>query len=195
MKYVFDPETLRDVARSHLHLPLEEMLPAITQDLAQRYPGLIETKPEWFFSNAGGTMGQLTILYASLREYVIFFGSPIGSGGHTGRYHFAEDYHVLLDGKMWYYGEGDLQRKEYRPGDTEYLPKGVSKGFRIVGHAWILEYARGAIPTMLPFGLADTLFSTLDFVTIFRTFRIYTRHVLRSRRHKAPPAPRGKSEE
>ncbi len=185
MKYVFDPEVLRDVARSHLDMPLEKMLPSITQDLAQRYPGLIETKPEWFLSNAGGTMGQLTILYASLREYVIFFGSPIGSGGHTGRYHFAEDFHVLLDGEMWYFGEGDLQREVYRPGAFVYLPKGQAMGFRIVERAWILEYARGAIPTMLPFGLADTLFSTLDFITFYRTFRIYIRHVLRSARRRS----------
>ena len=185
MKYVFDPEILKIVARSHLDKPLEKMLPAITLDLAQKYPGLIETEPEWFFSNAGGAMGQLTILYASLWEYVIFFGSPIDGGGHSGRYHFAEDYHVLLDGEMWYFGEGDLQRQVYHPGASVHLPKGESKGFRIIGRAWILEYARGAIPTMLPFGVADTLFSTLDFITLFRTFRIYTKHVLRSRRRRS----------
>ena len=31
---------------------------------------------------------------------------------------------------------------------------------------------------MLPFGLADSLFSTLDYKTVFRTFRIYGRHVI-----------------
>lgn len=184
MKYVFDPEILRDVARSHLDLPLEEMIPAITRDLAERYPGLIATEPEWFFSNAGGTMGQVTILYASLREYVIFFGSPIGTGGHTGRYPFVDDHTVILDGEMWYYGEGDLQRQEYRRGDTYHLRRGESKGFRIVDSAWILEYARGAIPTMLPFGVADSVFSTLDFSSLFRTFWLYARHVLRSARRR-----------
>ena len=64
MKYVFDPEILREVARSHLDLPLDEMFGAITGDLAERYPGLIETEPEWFFSNAGGVMGQVAVLYA-----------------------------------------------------------------------------------------------------------------------------------
>ncbi len=183
-RYVFEPEILREVAHSHLDLPLEEMIPAITRDLAERYPGLIETEPEWFYSNAGGTMGQVAMLYASLREYVIFFGSPIGSGGHTGRYRFVDDHSVVLDGEMWYYGEGDLRRTEYRRGDSIHLRRGEAKGFRMVDGAYILEYARGPIPTMLPFGLADTVFSTLDLTSLIRTCRLYARHVLRSTRRR-----------
>lgn len=184
MKYVFDPEVLRDIAGSHLDLPLEEMLPAITRDLAERYPGLIDTEPDWFFSVAGGVMGQLTVLYASTREYVTFFGSPSGGEGHTGRYRFVEDYAVVLDGELWYYGEGDLQRREYRPGDVVHLPRGEARGFRMVDRGWILEYARGAIPTMLPFAVADTLFSTLDVRSLMRTFQIYAKHLRRSARRR-----------
>ena len=191
MKYVFDPKILHEVALAHLELPLEEKFTAIAQNLAERYPGLIETEPEWFFSNAGGVMGQLTVLYASLREYVIFFGSPIGGEGHTGRYSFVEDHAIILDGEFWYYTEGDTRRTEYRPGDVVYLPKAVAKGYRIVNHGWILEYARGPIPTMLPYGIADTAFSTLDYRTLFRTFRIYIRHLMRSAR-KRPAAHAGR---
>jgi C-8 sterol isomerase len=86
----------------------------------------------------------------------------------------------LLDGEMWYYAAGQTEKTVYRPGDTIYLGKGEAKCYRIVDHAWILEYARGPIPTMLPFGLADSLFSTLDYKTVFRTFRIYGRHVIRN---------------
>jgi C-8 sterol isomerase len=34
---------------------------------------------------------------------------------------------------------------------------------------WALEYARGNIPSMMPFGLFDTFFSTLDVVTLGQT--------------------------
>lgn len=182
MKYVFDPEVLREVAQSHLDLSLGEMLVAITTDLAERYPGRVETRQEWVFNNAGGAMGQLTTLYASAWEYLNFFGTPIGSGGHTGRYHFTEDYIFILDGEFWYYDQGDTERQEFRKGDYVYRPKGKARGYRMVDRAWVLEYARGPVFTMLPFGLADTLFSTLDYRTLFRTFRIYGRHILRSLR-------------
>jgi C-8 sterol isomerase len=39
----------------------------------------------------------------------------------------------------------------------------------------MLEYARGPIPTMLPFGLADTVTSTLDLRNFARTFWHYGR--------------------
>lgn len=42
------------------------------------------------------------------------------------------------------------------------------------GQCWALEYARGHILTMMPFGLWDTLFSTFDFVTLWQTVRVST---------------------
>ncbi len=185
MKYVFDPEILREIAQSHLHLPLEDKLAAISQELAEQYPGLIETKPKWVLSNAGGAMGQTALLHASFREYVSFYGSPIDSGGHSGRYSFVDQYAFVIHGSMWSYSEGDLRRKEHRSGDVGFLGRGEAKGYRFVDQAWILEYVRGTIPTMLPFGFADCLFSTLDYTNLLRTLRIYTRHSLRTFKHKS----------
>ena len=39
------------------------------------------------------------------------------------------------------------------------------------GGCWALEYARGNIPVMLPFGFADGLSSTLDLPTIAATVK------------------------
>lgn len=180
MKYIFDTEVLLEVGRMNRDLPLPQKLEAITEELDKRYPGKICHTQEWILNNAGGAMGMFTILYASLMEYVIIFGSPVGNTGHTGNYSFVEDTSVVLEGEWWYFSEGQFERDVYRPGDQIVHPKGTSKCYRIVKNGWILEYARGPIPTMLPFGLGNSLFSTLDYKTIFRTFFIYGKHILRS---------------
>jgi len=49
----------------------------------------------------------------------------------------------------------------------------------VPSHAFMLEYARGPIPSMLPFGLSDTVFSTLDRATVGQTLWHYGRLVVR----------------
>ena len=39
---------------------------------------------------------------------------------------------------------------------------------------WAVEYARGAIPLSMPFGLSDELLSVLDLPTAVRTLSLYT---------------------
>ena len=39
----------------------------------------------------------------------------------------------------------------------------------------MVEYARGFIPSTLGFALADTFFSTTDFVTLYYILRVYTK--------------------
>lgn len=43
---------------------------------------------------------------------------------------------------------------------------------------WMVEYGRGFIPSTLPFAVADTVFSTQDFLTLFYTVRAYTKGLL-----------------
>jgi len=177
---VFDPETLHEVAARHLGKPLEPMLDAIQSGLAARYPGHVHpTERVWVLNTAGGAMGAFAMLYASLSEYVMFFGTPIGTSGHTGRHHFVDDHVVVLDGEMWQFAAGSTRREVYGPGDRVHLERGVAKGFRVPDRVWMLEYARGAIPLMIPFGLADALISTLDWRTALRTLGVYASHVLR----------------
>lgn len=180
MGYVFDPEALRDIARGAIDLPLESAFDKITDGLAERYPGHINTRPrDWIFNNAGGAMGQLTLLHCSLSEYVILFGSPIGTEGHSGRYS-THVYDTMIQGEMWCYHEGESEKTIYRPGDMAYLGPDRVKGYRLPDGAWMLEYARGNITSMLPFGLADTIFSTLDRRAVMRTITGYGRLVVKS---------------
>ncbi len=175
MTYLFDPADLHAAARKVMGLGTPRaQFAALADDLAARYPGHVRFDDRWLFNNAGGAMGAMTLLHASLSEYLIFFGTPIGTEGHSGRYR-AEVYDFLLDGEMWCYVPGESERTVYRRGDAAHLGSGLAKGYRIPDHAWMLEYARGPIPLMLPFGLADSALSTLDYGVIARTIWRYGR--------------------
>jgi hypothetical protein len=179
MTHIFDPDDLHMAVRKVVGLgEPRAMFAALAQDLAARYPGHVRFDDRWLFNNAGGAMGTMTLLHASVSEYLIFFGTPIGTEGHSGRYRAAV-YDFLLDGEMWCYQPGESERTVYRPGDAAHLDRGRVKGYRIPDHAWMLEYARGPIALMLPFGLADSALSTLDYGTIARTVWRYGRMAAR----------------
>jgi hypothetical protein len=180
MAHVFDPATLHVCTRKGVGLPLDRAFDAVTDALAVAYPDHIETGPrDWIFNNAGGAMGTITLLHASLSEYLLFFGTPIGTGGHSGRYR-CEVWDFVLAGEVWCYVEGDTERRVYKPGDAMDLGRAVAKGYRIPDAAWMLEDARGPVATMLPFGLADSFSSTLDLRAVWRTLRRYVALTLRS---------------
>jgi C-8 sterol isomerase len=180
MSYVMDPDVLGEIVRGAVHLPLEAALDQITRDLDARFPGRVYTGPrKWIFNNAGGAMGQIALLYASLNEYVLIFGTPIGTEGHSGRY-ATDVYDYMIDGEMLCYVEGDLEATTFKPGDCAHLGRARAKGYRVKDRAWMLEYSRGPVFLMLPFGLADTVFSTLDMTTLARTLGTYGKFVARS---------------
>ena len=176
--YVFEPEVLHEIVNEVVGQPMETLLPALVDRLDDRYHGHIDTELPWVFNNAGGAMGAMAVLHASITEYLIVFGTPIGTEGHTGRF-WADDYFIILEGEQWAYKAGDLRKQVYRPGEMHHLPRGVARGYRIPEHCWALEYARGVIPSMLPFGFADAMSSTLDFRTLGRTIQIYTKSAVR----------------
>ena len=136
-------------------------------------------EPSLDINIAGGAMGQIQILHGSLSEYLIFFGTPIGTEGHSGRY-IADIWDWTMEGETWCYLEGETERRVYKPGDEMYLRKGKAKGYCVKDHAWMLEYGRGCIPMMMPFGaLASNMFNTLDCATVERTFRDFSGCVIR----------------
>ncbi len=178
MGYIFDPVELQAMARGVVGQPIDAQIDALRDELARRYGKHIAPGRDWVFNNAGGAMGAMAVLHASLSEYLIVFGTPIGTEGHSGRF-WADDYFMILDGEQWAYTPGSTEREVYKPGDLHLMPRGVAKGYKMPERCWALEYARGWIPFMLPFGFADGLSSTLDVRTLARTVKLYTRSAIK----------------
>ena len=75
---------------------------------------------------------------------------------------------------QWAFSAGEVEREVYRAGDQHHLKFGHAKQYKMPDNCWALEYARGNIPSMLPFGVFDTFFGTLDFYTLYQTFKVST---------------------
>lgn len=184
MGHVFDPDELAKLAQVGIGKPIEENVAALVAALTERYgPRLIEQERRWLFSNAGGIMGTITLLHASLTEYLLIFGTPLATEGHSGR-HRSDLWDTVIAGTVETYREHQLEAVVHGPGSTAYLPRGTSNCSRCSDGAFMLEYARGNVPSMLPFALGDALFSTLDVRAVAETFRVYNRCVVREYRRR-----------
>ena len=96
-------------------------------------------------------MGQLWLLHGSITEYLILFGTPIGTEGHSGRYisrhfprvddvrahfgclfsYYADDYFIILKGEQWGYSQGQIEREVFKPGDMHHMRRREAKGYKI----------------------------------------------------------------
>jgi hypothetical protein len=174
MAYVFDPQVLAEAVRMHVGQPIEEQVRAVSNTLHGVYGEHVSPGQPWMWSTAGGIMCAISVLHVSLDEYLLFCGTAIGSEGHSGR-HRAEIYDVVMDGELWTYQTGLVDRKTYAPGDLACLPRGSANGSKLRPGTWLLEYARGNVPSLFPFALGDTLFSTLDTTDLVQQLGISTK--------------------
>ncbi|KAI0596540.1 ERG2/sigma1 receptor-like protein [Biscogniauxia sp. FL1348] len=169
--YIFEPSELHDLAKRSIGThgnDTRAMVNDIVSELHAKYPDNINLDEEWIFNNAGGAMGAMYIIHASLTEYLIIFGTAVGTEGHSGRY-AANNYFHILTGEQWAYTPGNFTPEIYPPGSMNLLARGTVKQYKMPEGCFALEYCRGWIPLMLFFGFADGLVSTLDFPTLWRT--------------------------
>ncbi|KAL3861752.1 hypothetical protein ACJMK2_007775 [Sinanodonta woodiana] len=124
-----------------------------------------------------GMDGSICILHASLTEYVLFFGTGINTSGNSGRY-WANISDTILTGSFRQWKEGELKSTVFGPGETVYHYWGEVSAVEWTAQTWMVEYGRGFIPSTLGFALADTIFSTQDFVTLFYILRVYSKALL-----------------
>ncbi|AEO56932.1 C-8 sterol isomerase [Thermothelomyces thermophilus ATCC 42464] len=171
--YIFDLDQLQDVAARAVDThgnDTRAMVKFIVDELAGQVSltSFVNRDEEWVFNNAGGAMGAMYIIHASITEYLIIFGTAVGTEGHTGR-HTADDYFHILSGTQLAYVPGEFEPEVYPPKSVHHLRRGDVKQYKMPESCFALEYARGWIPPMLFFGFADGLSSTLDLPTLWRT--------------------------
>ncbi|PRT56149.1 C-8 sterol isomerase [Wickerhamiella sorbophila] len=182
--YIFDKVRLQQICQEALasldiDAPAQKIMEKTHTLLKKEYPEFIvdELRPEdWVFNNAGNAMGSMIILHASLTEYLIFFGSAIGTEGHTGT-HFADDYFTILHGVQYAARPNASIAEKYLPGDQHHMPYGVNKQYSIPAGSFALELAQGYIPSMLPFGMIEVLTSTLDVASFAQTCVLTAKHM------------------
>jgi hypothetical protein len=178
IRSIFDPEVIDECALAGIGRKKPEMFDVIAREIEKRYPGRIDHDQPWIYSIAGGAMIQMKLYFASLHEYIMIWGTPIGSEGHSGR-HRVSFWDTVIDGEAWYYAEGQFEKRIYRPGDRIFVGRGQAAGMNFTDGVWAVEYARGPLMMSLPFGLADELLSTLDYTAALQTVAIYSSLIAR----------------
>lgn len=181
--YIFDPQVVHECATSMIGRRKPEMFEVFHEEMSLHYPGLLDDSQPWVYSIAGGSLIQMKMFYASFNEYVMIWGTPIGSSGFSGR-HVTGFWDTVVEGEMRYFGEGRFDASVYRPGDQVYVGPGQARAMNFRDGVYAVEYARGPIAASVPFGMADVLFSCWDFVTAAQTLTMYTdltmQHVART---------------
>ena len=179
MSHVFDVDTLEGIARKAVGLPFDQLTRVVVDEVERAFPGHADGRDDYIFNLTSGGCGMMKILHASVTEYLIIFGSAIGTEAFSGRYRM--DIHdFVLTGEMWTYIDDRCgERVVTKPGEHAVLPRGRVKGWRLTEGTWMLEYGRGFLPSALPLALGDVVFSAMDWRIVAQTLRIYGRHMLR----------------
>jgi C-8 sterol isomerase len=106
--YIFTPQELHSLSLDAISKHGNDtagIVEHIVAELSKTHGSHVNLDEEWIFNNAGGAMGAMYIIHASITEYLIVFGTAIGTEGHTGR-HTADDYFHILKGEQVAYAPG-----------------------------------------------------------------------------------------
>jgi hypothetical protein len=127
MAYAFDPTVLHQVARKAQQLPFDEMTRVVVGELEGLYPRHVDGSNDYIFNLTSGFCGMMKVLHASISEYLIIFGSSVGTEAFSGRYQM-EIHDFVMSGEMWTYTEDRCgERQITRVGERALLPAAASR--------------------------------------------------------------------
>jgi C-8 sterol isomerase len=75
--YIFEPSQLHELSLAAIEKhgnDTANVVKYIVDDLSAKLPSHVNLDEEWIFNNAGGAMGAMYIIHASVTEYLIIFG-------------------------------------------------------------------------------------------------------------------------
>lgn len=142
---------MQEIAQKVKGLPRKENLIAAYEEFRKYYPELILENPIWSFNCVGGAFAEILIIYCSLNEYVVLWGSPLETMGHSGYYPKLDIYDVMLSGEMYSHLPGN-KVDTFRVSDVSLLKKGQRRYWRLSENngegTYMIDYARGSIPSL-----------------------------------------------
>ncbi|KAL0482751.1 hypothetical protein AKO1_014260 [Acrasis kona] len=133
----------------------------------------VANQEKWLYVIVASAVGQVIMLHCSLTEYIIIFGTPLGTTGHSGRYSM-DVFDYIISGDHLTYAAGDLHATRHAPGEMTVLPRGESIIYQSAPHTYMVEYGRGfpGVLSAIFYPLLSALFQTLDFYTFAKQMYI-----------------------
>ncbi|CAO2654680.1 Nn.00g114130.m01.CDS01 [Neocucurbitaria sp. VM-36] len=141
--YIFSPSELHELASEAISLhgnDTTSVVSHIVSSLSNTHADYVNLDEEWVFNNHGCAMGAMYIIHASITEYLIVYGTAIGTDGHSGR-HTADDYFIILRGEELAYapGPGVYEPQRYPQGTVNHLRRGEVIQYKMQPESFALD--------------------------------------------------------
>jgi len=157
----------------------EERIANIEKELQEKYPKFINKKAPIHFISAGGTFGAVKILYASLTEYLIIYGTMFGNSGPSGRFPFKVRDFVVSGKIATNLPSNPFKVNEFNPGQVTILPPLKDNFYKMENNTWVVEYSIGLIPASI-FSIFANLVTTFDFLGTISLAIDFTKNIFKN---------------
>ena len=125
-EYLFDPDVVHECAMKSLGHAEAANVRGVRRRDGGELSRRARSPPALDLQHRGRRDDPDEALFRVDHEYIMIWGTPIGSEGHSGR-HLTGFWDTVIDGEAWYYGEGQFEKSVYKPGDRIYVGPGQAR--------------------------------------------------------------------